>query len=116
MISLGVDFRALFRRSAIYVDKILKGTNPAELPIQKTAPESPLPLQNIDISSNQLDMRASVGPAVHVESGPGQPQNIAFRSNRVSVLVCTTQALICGAGQCVAQNTTKVLNGVFDCE
>ena len=34
LISYGVDVSDLFRRGAIYVDRILKGTNPADLPVQ----------------------------------------------------------------------------------
>ena len=34
MLSYGVDTVDTFRRAAIYVDRILRGTKPAELPVQ----------------------------------------------------------------------------------
>jgi putative tryptophan/tyrosine transport system substrate-binding protein len=33
--SFGPDFRDLFKRSATYVDRILKGAKPADLPVQQ---------------------------------------------------------------------------------
>ena len=35
LIAYGTDVVALFRRAATYVDKILKGANPAEMPVEQ---------------------------------------------------------------------------------
>ena len=34
LISYGVDIESLFERAATYVDRILKGADPADLPVQ----------------------------------------------------------------------------------
>lgn len=35
MVSFGFDFKYVFRRVAVYVDKILRGTKPADLPVEQ---------------------------------------------------------------------------------
>lgn len=66
MMSFGVDFRVLFRRSATYVDKILRGTKPGELPIEQPT--------RFELAVNQKTARA-LGVAI--------PQSVLVRADRI---------------------------------
>ena len=37
MISYSTDFDDLFRQAAVYVDKILRGANPGDMPVQQAS-------------------------------------------------------------------------------
>jgi putative ABC transport system substrate-binding protein len=66
MMSLGVDFRVLFRRSAKYVDKILKGARPGELPIEQPT--------RFELTVNQKTAEAL---------GIDMPKSIMVRADRI---------------------------------
>ena len=67
----GPNFLQLFRRSAIYVDKILKGAKPADLPVQQpTEFELVVNLK----TANALDIK--------------MPQEILLRASRLITSKC----------------------------
>ncbi len=59
LVGFGVDFTAMFRRSAVFVDKILKGANPADIPI-----EQPTKLKTIVNLKTAKALGVEIPPAV----------------------------------------------------
>ena len=66
LMSYGVDLKAVFRRAAYYVDKILKGAKPSALPVEQ-----------ISKFNLVIDLR------VAREQGIKVPQGLLFRADEV---------------------------------
>lgn len=66
LLSYSVDEKEVFRRMATYVDKILKGANPAELPIEQ-------------ISTYELVIDLRVAREMHIQV----PQELLYRASEV---------------------------------
>ena len=66
LLSYGPDEKEVFRRMATYIDKILKGANPAELPIEQ-------------ISTYELVIDLRMAREMHIQV----PQELLYRANEV---------------------------------
>jgi putative tryptophan/tyrosine transport system substrate-binding protein len=63
LISYGLDFPELYQQAAVYVDRVLRGTKPAELPVQApTKFELVINLRRRRRSGSPFHLRCSPAP------------------------------------------------------
>jgi ABC-type uncharacterized transport system substrate-binding protein len=77
LLTYGSDIRDLYRRSAVFVDKIFKGAKPADLPVRKTDQVR---------TGDQFEDRK--GASHHCATDSPHPRR---RGDRIEMLIC------CGA-------------------
>ena len=63
LLSYGVSFPALFRRAAEFIDRILKGAKPADLPVEQATKFELV----INVKTNALDLKIPAIPLARAD-------------------------------------------------